>query len=195
MPQHKNQTSFKKGMTPWNKGKKLGFVPKGAFKKGDVPKFTPEHRRKLSEAQKGKKPTPETLEKLRISHLGQKAWNKGIAMWKNKEHPRGGKGKTAWNKGKKFPQVSGSKSHFWKGGITPINTAIRQSLEYKLWRTAVFTRDKFTCIWCASKEEIQADHIKSFAHHPELRFAIDNGRTLCKICHMTTDTYLKNTKK
>lgn len=31
------RTHFQKGMTPWNKGKKLGFTPKCAFTKGQVP--------------------------------------------------------------------------------------------------------------------------------------------------------------
>jgi 5-methylcytosine-specific restriction endonuclease McrA len=36
---------------------------------------------------------------------------------------------------------------------------------------------------------LQADHIKPFAHHPELRFDVNNGRTLCVPCHRKTDTY------
>ena len=113
-----------------------------------------------------------------------------------------------WNKGKKLslehiknlkgkrPKASGENNHNWRGGVTSINEKIRKSLEYKLWREAVFKRDDYTCIWCGreSHGNIEADHIKPFAHYSELRFAIDNGRTLCKDCHKKTDTYLWKTK-
>jgi hypothetical protein len=89
----------------------------------------------------------------------------------------------------------GEKSYNWKGGLTFIDKKIRGSLEYRLWREAVFGRDKWTCIWCGSQGVyLQADHIKPFARYPELRFAIDNGRTLCKDCHKTTDTFGGKTK-
>lgn len=112
-----------------------------------------------------------------------------------------------WNKGKKLPSPSvstrkkmseaqcGSKGNNWKGGIAPLNQIIRRSLEYRLWRTAVFTRDSYTCRFCGAKNgngktiRLEADHIKSFSLFPELRFALDNGRTLCKDCHKKTSTY------
>ncbi len=141
-----------------------------------------------------------------------------VKYWLGKELPksfRDGqkaymKGRPSWRKGKKFPnekksekwhkvmkeRMTGAKNPLWKGGITPINTAIRMSAEYKLWRIAVFTRDNFMCIWCGIKDRtIQADHIKPFAYFPELRFAIDNGRTLCKECHKKTDTYMWKGRK
>jgi hypothetical protein len=84
----------------------------------------------------------------------------------------------------------GSGSLTWKGGITPVNYLIRHSLEYKLWREAVYKRDNYTCIWCGQVGgKLNADHIKPFSLYPALRFAIDNGRTLCLSCHKKTDTY------
>lgn len=85
----------------------------------------------------------------------------------------------------------GNKSNLWRGGVTSINKQIRSSFEYKLWRTAVFERDKYTCVWCGNKESgyLNADHIKQFAYYPELRFDINNGRTLCIDCHRQTETY------
>lgn len=133
---------------------------------------------------------------------GQKAWNKGLPMtWV----PGRMKGKTPWNKGKKGVQkstrkgkpspIKGEKHWAWKGGITPINRVIRNSLEMKLWRRAVFERDNYMCVWCGAKNGngitvvLHADHIKQFAYFPELRFAIDNGRTLCSSCHKKTETF------
>ena len=80
--------------------------------------------------------------------------------------------------------------HSWKGGITTINQKIRRSREYRLWRIAVFERDNYTCIFCGCVGgRLNADHIKPFALFPELRFAIDNGRTLCDDCHRKTETF------
>jgi hypothetical protein len=91
--------------------------------------------------------------------------------------------------GKPLLKNKGKNHYRWKGGKDSENHKIRQSLEYKLWRRSVFERDNFKCIWCGVGGKLNADHIKPFALYPELRFAIDNGRTLCVDCHKTTDTF------
>ena len=75
-------------------------------------------------------------------------------------------------------------------GISSENEKIRKSTEYCSWRTAVFVRDDYTCQICGIRGgTLHADHIKPFSTHHELRFDIDNGRTLCASCHKNTDTY------
>lgn len=88
----------------------------------------------------------------------------------------------------------------WKGGVTSTDKVLRFSCEYKLWRTAVFERDNYMCVWCGVKGHkgfgkrvvLNADHIKPWCDYPELRFAIDNGRTLCIECHRKTSNYGRN---
>lgn len=102
---------------------------------------------------------------------------------------RKGKKLSESHKGKLSESHKGEKNPNWKGGITPKNMKIRKSKEYRLWRKAVFERDYYKCVWCGAGGNLNADHIKQFALFPELRFAIDNGRTLCVPCHRTTKTY------
>lgn len=78
----------------------------------------------------------------------------------------------------------GATHYNWKGGITPYRIKLWQSQEYKDWRFAVFTRDNFKCVACkVNTHALQADHIKPFALYAELRFSVDNGRTMCIPCH------------
>lgn len=101
----------------------------------------------------------------------------------------------AWNKGMKG-FMAGEKSPAWKGGITPVNAKIRNSSEMKEWRNKVFKRDNYTCQLCGLRGSyLHADHIKPFAHFPECRFEISNGRTLCVACHRKTNTYGGRSKK
>lgn len=152
--------------------------------------------RALSAGNKGKPKSSSTRNKIS---------NKQKLLYKNKKRPKmrywkgskfseeyknklssAHKGKSAfWNIGKKNGQ--------WKGGVTPINLRIRGSLKYKLWRESIFKRDNWTCVVCNVRGGIlNADHIKPFSLYPDLRFCIDNGRTLCLSCHRTTPTYGKN---
>ena len=163
-----NNFGFKKGQNPFNKGKKGLQV---VWNKGLT---TPEKSvRKMVEERK-----------KRGNYI---AWNKETKGFMP----------IPWNKNKPHLAVRGEKNPNWKGGITPENRRIKLSIEYSLWRQAVFERDNYTCIWCGykshkkinGKSDIHADHIKQFAFYPELRLAIDNGRTLCIPCHRTTETW------
>lgn len=96
--------------------------------------------------------------------------------------------------------LKGEKSYNWKGGVSPVNNLVRASKEYKLWRESVFKRDNWTCVLCnatsgkGKKVTLNADHIKPFCNHIELRFDINNGRTLCVPCHKKTETYGVNAR-
>ena len=170
--------------------------------------MTEGHKRKISKANKislkryfdnggtkfwkGKKFSEE--HKRKISEIKKRQWALGIRMGRKKGYKHSEEAKRKMSRTHKMRGTGkGQRSHFWKGGITPINLQIRMSVEYKLWREAVFKRDNYQCIWGGKEHgnKLNADHIKSFADYPELRLAIDNGRTLCIDCHRKTDSWGK----
>lgn len=160
---------------------------------------TPISRARLSEARKlewalglrkGASHTQATRDK--ISQNNAKHWlGKKRIGWDHK--PRLGQSRGP----EEIAKFRGSikKLYDKRGRKEPLNAQIRKSLEYRLWRSAVFERDNYTCTICGARNGngktiiLQADHIKTFALYPELRMAVDNGRTLCIDCHRVTPTY------
>lgn len=155
---------------PWNKGLKVGT----SWHKGKKGVYSKKALKKMSDAKKGKSP-----------------WNKK------------GKVKITCIQCGTETDIKYSERNTRKfcgrpcllvyrdKGLTEIRERIRNSIEYKLWRQAIFDRDGYACVWCGDNQggNLEADHIKPFSMFPELRFALDNGRTLCKPCHRKTDTY------
>lgn len=167
---------------------------KHLFKKGY--KMSEETKRKIGEANK-------------ISLLGNIPWHKGkklpdyykkslseakkrnpVRYWLGKE--RSFEDRKKMSEGRKG--LTAKENHpNWKGGVSSIFSAIRNSFEYKEWRKEIFRRDKWTCVFCGYRSkgkikgtkfsDIEADHIESFSKYPNLRFNITNGRTLCVSCH------------
>lgn len=163
--------------------------------------YKSEHLRKLHLSNLGKKRTPEQCKRISDSLKGRVSPMKGKKM--SAEHKSNiGKANSNPSPETRLKKSLGAKrrvidgSHnFWRGGKTEHSKILRHSFEYRLWRKSVFERDNFTCVWCGARSrkgkpvEIQADHVKPFCDFPALRFAIDNGRTLCRDCHKKTDTF------
>jgi hypothetical protein len=93
-------------------------------------------------------------------------WNAGIAGWLTKKHKE--KLRQANTKYTDLESLD--------------NKQMRRA--FKRFRNLVLGRDNDTCQICSIvKENLQVDHIKSWSEYPELRFDLDNCRTVCMACH------------
>lgn len=109
-------------------------------------------------------------------------------------------GAVPWNKGltrftdKRLKKIAlertGDKNWQFLHGNSKAHRTSWGSAIHKSWRKKVFERDKYTCQVCLKEGgELQADHIKCFAHHENFRYEVSNGRTLCRSCHKKTPNY------
>lgn len=107
---------------------------------------------------------------------GHKSWTTGLKDWMSPQHKEALRIASSSRRGKDSPT--------WKGGKSSERHRAMGRLEYKIWRTAVFERDNYTCQICDQYGgTLHADHIKEWSKYPELRYNTDNGRTLCIPCH------------
>lgn len=152
-----------------------------------------EHIKKVVEKNRGKKRTEETRQLMSLNSArfwkGKKQTKEHI---ENSAKTRRGKPRleetkqkiSIIKKGKPHYNQRGENAYTWKGGITPENVKIRNSIEYKLFIDSVFARDGYTCQKYGIKGvKLNVHHILNFSEHSELRFAIDNGITLSEKAH------------
>lgn len=174
-----------KGSTPWNKG--LKGVQKSPFKGIKRPEFSG-----VNHPMYGKNHTKETIMKIsetkkKLHQSPPNEYKFGKGMVRTKEMIEKSKQKM---KGK-IPscsilngEVRRGKDHpSWKGGLRGQSYLERKRFQ-KTMQKLVFERDNYTCQLCGVRGvDLQVDHIQSWAEYVELRFSMDNCRTLCAKCH------------
>jgi endogenous inhibitor of DNA gyrase (YacG/DUF329 family) len=178
------------GKKGFQKGNKIGRGNRGRKR----PPVSAETCLKISISSKGRKISPESIQKMKETRK-KNGYRHPPEVLKKMSESRKGKKKPPFSKehcknislgklGKSNYKIKGDKCHLWKGGITSENHKVRSSLEYKIWRRAIFSRDNFTCKKCGQWGGIlRAHHINNFSDFPELRLIVENGITLCKECH------------
>jgi len=187
-----------KGTIPWNKGKKWPQEIIEKFKiahRGKV--LSEEHKKNISKANSGKKRTTEQRDKISKGRKGI-VFSKKHKKALSKAHKRRMSNKEEREKiskklkGRKIPKSvclkmgksrSGDKNWNWKGGVTSKDRLERLRFR-NLIQKKVIERDDYTCQFCKERGgKLQVDHIQSWVDYVELRFDINNCRTVCMSCH------------
>lgn len=142
--------------------------------------------------------SPEIIRKMREANLnGTYGFKKGKHYSLATEFK---KGQTAPQRGKVLSLETRLKISIAKKGQIPwnkglgtkssVNELARKTKQARDWRKATYERDDYTCQGCGVRGgKLQAHHIKPFSTHPELRYELDNGQTLCVDCHRNTPTW------
>ena len=163
-----------KGLHGFQKGNKIGH----RFLKGNSFGNTEGLRKWIEENgpwNKGKRGVQKWTDKQRESFLGKMVGHPG---WNAGKHINSEEYKEVLRN-----RMKGNK-YSYKNGNSSENELIRKSIQSRLWRESVFSRDNWTCQKYGIKGgELHPHHIKNFAQFPELRFAIDNGVTLSEKAH------------
>ena len=229
---------FEMGHIGWNKGGTRTEATKKKISKSRKERFkrlgylnSPETRKKMGAALRGRKHSEETKKKMSESHkkrlqdktnhsfygktlsktyrenlskslMGHPAAPKSLEGRKRISEANIGRYFSLETRKKMSEAHKGKKSYSWKGGLTALQEHIRNSFEYRQWRSDVFTRDDFTCQKCGKRGgDLHVHHIKPFALIVELNdvktfeqalrcselWNTNNGMTLCRKCHQDTE--------
>lgn len=164
---------FTEGQPSWNKGKRVQTnTGKTHFKKGRTPHNKAEHIEVVCVQCESKLTVPPCFSKRKFCSHKCFSTHRKESSW---QHPA---------KGIPRPTMRGSNSPVWKGGSAEERHSAMGRTEYKEWREQVFARDNYTCQMCQQYSGVlHADHIEKWSDAEELRYVVDNGRTLCVPCH------------
>ena len=80
-----------------------------------------------------------------------------------------------------FNSHRGKNHPHWQG-----NRTSNKNMRTRFWReirNEVLKRDSYTCQLCGSNENLHVDHIQKWEAYIDMRFNIDNCRTVCMACH------------
>jgi hypothetical protein len=151
-----------KGHVPWNKGiKYIEYFGKNYVDPREGRPLSDIHRKHLSESLKGRVSPKGMLGKKHTEE-----WKIAARLRNAREnHPE-------WGKNIKISKNKLDRIRFRDN-----------------YQKLVFKRDNYTCQMCGAKNgcgktvSLQVDHIQSWKDYVELRFNINNCRTLCMDCH------------
>jgi len=140
-----------------------------------------ETKRKIGTANRGRQVSNETREKMSLARIGKKLpLTTRVKMSATQKIVQN----RAEVKERRSNRQRGSSHWNWKGGISGENHLARCSYRFREWRESVFERDNYTCQNCGLRGVfLHPHHVLSFAKYPEIRFDVDNGKTLCIDCH------------
>lgn len=152
------------------------------------------------------KPHTEATKQLLRERFIARTQTQEYSLFIERQKNRGSGNKNLFNKGHEpltdglnLIGIQAGKSHWnWRGGITEKSHALRQSKKYIEWRSKVFERDNYTCVFCNRRGlELNADHhpypwtVIFSIKNESLMWDENNGRTLCVACHNHTKKHWK----
>lgn len=161
--------AFKRGQSSWNKGKRRGQIVQCLTCNKDMyrqPSALNKWAYFCSKAHQKQNPLLKDKLVLNLNQTGKKHSLESIEKM-SKAH-LGRTGERAGN---------------WRGGLRTRDYLERRRFRHQMQKN-VFKRDDYTCQLCGVRGvDLQVDHIQSWADYVELRFSLDNCRTLCMACH------------
>lgn len=88
----------------------------------------------------------------------------------------------------------GSAHPRWNDALTDEDRRHNREPEFQQWSRQILERDGFRCVACgATGAGLNAHHLRSYKLHPDLRYELSNGITVCAPCHRAYHSWVGRT--